>query len=174
MRELARAAGVSVATMRHYFGDREGVVIAAMEHGRALGQPHMLSLMLPPEGAMRTVIPQSMQRLVMGIRFGVGRVHSVGLAHGLENSRLGPAYVQEVLEPTLQSFEAHLAHFAARGEMVPCALRVAALTLVSPVLLAMLHQGPLGGSGCRPLDIDSFVHEHVARWLSAYCISAQQ
>ncbi len=128
----------------------------------------MLSLTLPPEGPLREMVPQTMQRLLMGLQFGVARVHSVGLAMGLENEVLGPTYVQDVLEPTLQAFEAHLAHFAARGELRLCSLRVAAIALVSPLLIAFLHQGALGGSTCRPLEIDSFLHEHVARWLDSY------
>ena len=44
----------------------------------------------------------------------------------------------------------------------------AALTLLSPVLLALLHQDALHGRRCRPLDVEAFVHTHVRSWLSGH------
>ena len=41
MRELAGAANVSVPTLRHYFGDRDGVVVAAMGEWFRRGEPYL-------------------------------------------------------------------------------------------------------------------------------------
>ena len=168
LRELAQAAGVSVPTLKHYFGEREGVIVAALEHARRRGAPYLLMMTRPPDAPLRESILSTMRFLAMGWSMGLDKCHAVGLAQGLEEPRLGPAYVNEILEPTTQAFEARLAHFAASGELVRCSLRVAALALVAPVLLALLHQGSLGGRSCRPLDIDAFLVEHVERWCDAY------
>ena len=40
-RELALAAGVSVATLRHYFGDRESLIKAVFAHYLQSGQRHL-------------------------------------------------------------------------------------------------------------------------------------
>lgn len=167
-RELAQSAGVSVPTLRHYFEDREGVISAALEHARKLGAPYLLMMTRPPDGPLRESVLSTMRFLAMGWPMGLDKCHAMGLAQGLDEPRLGPAYVNEVLEPTTQAFEARLAHFAARGELKDCSLRVAALALVAPVLVALLHQGALGGRACRPLDIDAFLVEHVERWADAY------
>jgi AcrR family transcriptional regulator len=168
LREIAASAGVSVATIRHYFGDREGVIAAALDHARGLGAPYLLMMTQPPETPLRESVLATMRLLAFGWPLGLEKCHVVGLTQGLDDPRLGPAYVSRVLEPTTQAFESRLAHFAARGELRPCSLRVAALALVAPVLLALLHQGPLGGASCRPLDVDAFLVEHVARWADAY------
>jgi AcrR family transcriptional regulator len=168
LRELAAAAGVTVPTMKHYFGDRSGVISAALGHARNLGAPYLLMLTRPPDGPIRESLLETIRFLVAGWPFGLDKCHVVGLTQGLDDDALGPAYVRDVLEPTVQAFEARLAHYAARGELSRCSLRVASLTLISPVLVALLHQGPLGGRACRPLDMDEFVVEHVSRWLESY------
>ncbi|WP_437929371.1 hypothetical protein WMF37_08890 [Sorangium sp. So ce291] len=53
-----------------------------------------------------------------------------------------------------------LARHVAAGELAPCDLRHAALALLGPLLLALLHQGPLGGRVCGPLDLDAFAATH--------------
>ena len=44
----------------------------------------------------------------------------------------------------------------------------AALALVGPVVLALLHQVDLLGSACRPLDIDAFIEVHIQGWLEGH------
>jgi hypothetical protein len=41
-----------------------------------------------------------------------------------------------------------------RGEMRLADPRQAALSLLTLLLVAQLHQGELSGAGCRPLDMD--------------------
>jgi AcrR family transcriptional regulator len=168
-RELAAAAEVGPATMRHYFGSRTGVVQAALEQVYQEGLPYLMLVTRPPTTDLRTSLEQLLQMVVMGMNAGVGHVHALGLAAGLRDPDLGPAYLDRVLEPTLQAFEAHLAHHAAR-----CALRegvdlrVAALALLSPMVLGALHQNELGGTQCRPLDLSALVSAHLDAWLRGY------
>lgn len=170
LRELASAAGVSVSTVRHYFGDAEGAVEAALRAMNALGAPHMERAARAARGSLEASVRWFVDELVAGFRdHGVGPMHHTALAAGLASDRLGPVYVRELLEPMLSSAEARLTTHAARGELCERAdLRHAALALVSPVVLALLHQDALGGRGCRPLDLDAFAEEHVARWLDAW------
>lgn len=105
-------------------------------------------------------------------RFRVGEIHTLGVAAGLRDEVLGPAYVDEVLEPTLQAAEARLARHVAGGELGPCDARHAALELVAPVVLALLHQECLFGARCRPLDVGAFLDDHLARFLRAHGAAA--
>lgn len=168
-RELAEATGVSVPTLRHYFGDRDGALAAALAAMHALGAPHIArsatAEMGPLGASLRWFL---MQFRAAWERFGVGRMIAAGLAEGLRSPAVGPAFVNELLEPTLQAAEQRLGCHVERGELPPCDLRHAALELVSPVLLALLHQGALGGARCRPLDVDAFLDDHIARFLKAF------
>lgn len=167
-RELAAAAGVSVATLRHYFGTREALlaeVLAAM-HVRGLPYLHATATEFhgPPRESLRWFLGQ----LAEGWRRGVGALHGFGLTAGLGHEALGPAYVNELLEPTLQAAEARLARHVAEGELRRCDVRTAALELVSPVVFALLHQDGLFGARCRPLDVGRFLEEHLEAFLRAY------
>ncbi len=167
-RELAESAGVSVPTLRHYFRDRDGAVAAAMEAMRAAGQPYIDHAAVAPEGDLATSMVVFLRGLQAGWRAGVGTMIGAGLVEGVGSAALGPAFVDSLLEPTLQSAEARLAAHAARGQLAACDLRHAALTLVGPVLLALLHQGELGGARCRPLDLDALIEAHVRRFVVAF------
>lgn len=168
LRELATAAEVSVPTLRHYFDDRDGVVTAAMGEMLRQGRPHLADTAKPRRG-LRSSLMAMMRSLLEGWRqFGVGRIYGTGLALGLHHEVLGPAYVQQLLEPLLQAVEARLEQHRQWGELGDHELRFAALAVVSPVVLALLHQDGLGGQACRPLDIDAFVRAHVDAFVRAY------
>jgi AcrR family transcriptional regulator len=167
-RELAAAAGVPPSTLRHYFQDRTAVLRAVMEH------VHDMGLRYVAEGATeeRGPAPESLRwflgYLVEGWGRGVGRAHALGLTEGLGESDLGPAYLRSLLEPTLHSAEARIAIHMARGEIGPCDVRIAALELVGPVVMTLLHQRSLGGEAVRRLDVEAFLDEHVARFIRAF------
>lgn len=171
-RQLADAAGVSVATLRHYFGSRETLVGEVMVEMHRRGLPYLLASATEPHGPVRESLQWLLQSLLRGWRGGVGEVHAFGLTAGLGHATLGPAYVKELLEPTLQAVEARLARHIADGELARCDVRHAALELVAPVLLGLLHQVQLSGADCRPLDVERFLADHLDTFLRAHAVAA--
>lgn len=168
-RELAESADVSVATLRHYFSDREGTVAAVLSHSHSEGTMYLLELAtgaLPP---LDQSVSWVLSAIAFGFSAGVDRVFTVGLHSGLGHPTLGPECVNHVLEPMVQATEARLARHAARGELLPGTdLRHAALCLLSPLLVGLLHQGPLGGDRCRPLDVSAFNEDHARAFVRAF------
>lgn len=169
LRELAEAANVSVPTLRHYFGDRDGAIRGAFDAMYTLGAEGMTRSASEAMGPL----PESLAWFLGSFRLawdddGAGRMIAAGLAEGLGNEGVGPSFVDNMLEPSLVAAEVRLAAHRARGEIGPGDLRHAALDLVSPVMMALLHQGPLGGARCRPLDLDAFVADHIARFVRAW------
>jgi AcrR family transcriptional regulator len=172
-RDLARATGVGTPTLRHYFDDRDGVIAAVLESVAAEGARYLLMVSATPTAPLADSLGFLLTMVVRGLKSGLGEVHALGLTAGLAHASLGPKYLDHILEPTLQAFEAHLAHHAARGALrTDVDLRLAALQLVSPLLLGALHQLELGGTRCRPLDLDALVEPHLASWLRAWARSA--
>ncbi len=167
-REMAAAAGVSVATLRHYFGSREGVVSAVLGQWHEQGQRYLLEVATGPLLPVRASLTGFLFYLELGFRNGVDEVHAIGLASGLRDPTLGPTYLCEVLDPTLECVEARLARHVARGELRAGDVRLMALALVSPPLMVLLHQGPLGGKKARPLAWEKFAEEHIDAFLRAY------
>jgi AcrR family transcriptional regulator len=169
LRQLAEAADTSVATLKHYFQDRDGVVHAVMESLRIDGAPHMALASSPVAGDLRESLAVFLKRSVTAWRrHGVGQMQASMLAFGLSTKALGPAYVTLLLEPFLQTGEALLQRHVELGELAPCDLRHAALTLMGPLMLALLHQDNLDGVRCRPLSMDAFIPAHVEAFLAAF------
>lgn len=174
LNELAAEVGVSVPTLKHYFGDRAGLVAAALRRQIDRARPYVEGVAAPSSRDLTTSLVDFLLALVRAWRpFGVGRVFTVGIAAGAYDSVVGPAYLDGVLEPTLQAVERRLrVHAGARALRVGPddaeGLRAAALALLSPVVLALIHQDALGGSSCRTLDVEAFVRTHVAGFVRGY------
>lgn len=170
MRELAAAADVSVPTLRHYFGNRDGLLAAAMVQMGQLGTEHLRRTALEQvDQPLEASLLWWVREFKTGWDRGVGQLVTMGLVTGAQNAEVGPAYVNEILEPTLQAVEARLAAHLERGELKrEVHLRHGALVLVCPILLGLIHQGPLGGSDCRPLDLEPFLIEHVKTFVAGW------
>jgi hypothetical protein len=109
----------------------------------------------------------ALERFVMvWRRYGLGRIFGGSLGWAVAHGTRGPVFVAELLEPLLVATEDRLAAHVARGELREgLDLRAEAIRLVGPLLVALLHQDTLGGVACRPLDVDAFARDHVARFL---------
>jgi AcrR family transcriptional regulator len=150
--ELAKAAGVSLATLRHYFGSRDEAVASVLRLHGALGEPH-LTLLATPLPDFAVSIGAAVDQIAEGLAEPlVAQLHAVGLAEGLAHATIGPTYLTDILEPTMVALEARLAGHMQAGHMRAADLRAAAIMLISPLVLARLHQGWLGGSVTRPLS----------------------
>jgi AcrR family transcriptional regulator len=171
-REMAGAAGVSVPTLRHYFKDREGVVQAYLvwQGGESARYRPLVATTDDP-------FQYSIRKVLHGSAFGLkdmGRIrtHVVGLTEGLHNDRVGPSYLQATLEPLLASVEQRLTLHVARAEMRAVDLRHAAISLLAPLLLVILHQRELGGTSVRQMDLDRFIEDHALSFVRAYAADA--
>lgn len=172
-RELAAAAGVAVATLRHYFGDREGLVREVLALHSSGAEPH-LAFLRQPQSPFEASVAAACAYIALGLRQRVvGELHTLGLAEGLGRPAVGASYLTEVLEPMLGAVEGRLHAHIARGDMRCVDPRAAALSLVSPVVLAHLHQFALGGCATQPLDLDAFVREHAAAFVRAYAAPSE-
>lgn len=167
-RELAAAAEVGLSTLTHYFGRREDIIQAVLEHDLASGA-EPLSVMAQPSGPFAQSIADAVQHMAAGFRHGdLGAMYARGLVEGLRNETVGPAFLRTSLEPTLAAVERRLQEHIDRGEMDATDTRGPALALVSPVLLAFLHQKELGGCDVRPLHVDAFLSDHARAFVRAW------
>jgi AcrR family transcriptional regulator len=168
LREFAATAGISLPTLRHYFADAGEVIAEVLGIRRGLGAAFTLEV-ARPSGDFATSLRELIAYLAVGLRQGqVLDGHQIGLSNGMGSDAVGAAYLESVVEPALQAVEARLKVHLDRGDMRPCDPRAAALAIVAPLTIAMLHQYRLGGRRVRPLDISAFVEEHTVAMIRAY------
>lgn len=166
-RELATACAVSPSTLAHYFGDRDTLVTAILEHARKEGDIY-LEMAAEPAGPFAESIRQLVALMGQGLDRGVTALQVIGLTEGLSSPSSAQAYLAHHLEPTLQAIARRLAVHQARGEMRSTNAHYAAIALLSPMVIVRLHQAELGGTVHYPLEMSAFDAEHCAAFVRAY------
>lgn len=170
-RQLAQAGDVSTPTLRHYFADRPHLMAAILDNYLADGR-HGLEAVAEPTGDLETSIRDYCAALLAAMRkprdVRLGDVFAVSLAEGLLDGQIGPSTLRYIVDPTLDVLRRRLDIHVARGEMIATDTRAAALFLLSPLLVAILHQDHLGGGEASPIDLPAVLDDLCAAFLRAY------
>ena len=172
MNEMAQAADVSLSTLRHHLGSREELLKALLERQGSRGARYLAQVTAEPTTGLDESLRSTLHQVVIGLEHGLAETLAHGLSVGLRDRTVGPAFLNNLLEPIQQSLELRLKHHQRRGELVDADLRVAALTLLAPVVLGALHQRGLCGNEVRPLSLHALVDEQVTRFVRAYAPAA--
>ncbi|HKR86653.1 MAG TPA: TetR/AcrR family transcriptional regulator [Phenylobacterium sp.] len=171
LRQLAAAAEVTAPTLQHYFGDRTGVVAALLEEYRCRGEAR-LETVSKANGAFA----QSMRDFALSLVFGMqaqgqvrlGDVMAASLCEGLADPQISQLTLNHIIDPALDALVVRLEEHAARGEIIDSDLRAAALMLLSPLLLAVLHQDQMRGSERRRIELIGLAEQVSAAFVRAY------
>lgn len=166
-RDLLAAAEISASSMRHYFGNREFVVEAMMRDDFRLAGEHIRELEFTDLPYAQSVL-DLIENVSVGLQNGVSRIISTGLVESLLHPRLGPVFLECVMDPSISAIERRLRLHDDRGEVQLGNARIAAVHLFSPLMTIWLHQSELAGSETSPLHIPSFCEAHADAFLRAY------
>lgn len=171
LRDLSSAAGVAIPTLRHYFGARHNVVDAIFEECLRLGRQG-LDAQKASDKDFETSIKDYLTALVRALNAAhevrLGDLFAVSLAEGLLDPRVSGSTLRHIIDPTVDALEARLRVHMTRGEMVETDAHAAALMLISPILIACLHQDQLNGSVIRPLDLTRLADDLGSAFVRAY------
>jgi AcrR family transcriptional regulator len=168
LKQLAESVEVDPGTLRHYFHDRRGAVRAAFESLLPMGEVQKARAAQLAQLPAREGLATLLERIAAAWPQLLGGMHAAGFVEGMGDGDLGQAYIATIFEPTLDTVEKLLVAYGARGELHVKDARVAALALMSPVLLALFHQHQLMGRRCRPLDLGAFLAEHLEGFFRGY------
>lgn len=151
LRQFAQAMNASEPTLRHYFGDRQGLVIEILENIGRKGAP-LWAVVALPSANPATAFEEYFRISEAGMRLGgFIRAHAFGLIEGLADEAIGQAYLEKVLEPALNAVSDKL-RATPGAPQDEAQLRAAALAALSPLLVMSLHQELLGGAATAPID----------------------
>ena len=171
LRELASAAGVSVPTLRHYFGARPQVMDAIFEECLNLGRTGLEAQRRsekPFADSIRDYALTLIKALQAERDVRLGDLIAVGLGEGLLDTAVSRSTLRHILDPTIDALEARLKLHIARGEMIDGDTRAAALMLASPLLLASLHQDQMGGARETPMPLEDTALAVADAFIRAY------
>lgn len=166
-RDLAAACQVVVPTMNHYFSSRGALVAAIIEHAEQEGAPY-LAMASAPSGVFGASIEDLVTMLSRGFEHGVLALQVIGLGEGFADREVGEAYLGHHLEPVLSAIAARLEAHMEVGDMRRTNARFAAIQLLSPLLVAHLHQNALGGNGSHPMSMGDFIGQHVSAFVQGH------
>lgn len=171
LRQLAAAADVTAPTLQHYFGDRTGVVGALLEEYRRRGEAR-LGRASQANGDFADSMRDFAHALVLGMQatsaVRLGDVMAASLCEGLGDPHVSPLALTYIIDPAVDALVTRLEQHAARGEMIQADLRAAALMLLSPLLLAVLHQDQMKGRDSRRIELHGLADEVSAAFVRAY------
>jgi AcrR family transcriptional regulator len=172
MRELASAADVTVPTLRHYFADREGVLRAVMKDELADGsKPNgPLEVAATPSGPFAASVRDLLRHADEGFVFGgLTDSHAMGLAEGIRADATAADYLRLALDPTIDAFAARLrAHQECSEMRTDVDARAAAVQLLSPLVIARLHQDRFGGRMANPIDLAAMLDQQAEAFVRGY------
>ncbi|XBQ15452.1 MAG: TetR/AcrR family transcriptional regulator [Oceanicaulis sp.] len=159
LRQFAIKAGVSEPTLRHYFTDRRGVVIAIIGHF-AEGARAWLARSAEPAATLEASVKEYGALAMDGARSDFfAQAHAFAFVESIHDREVARAYLELIVEPSLTALEARLGPGVDPAGSNPERVRHGAIFLYAPVLVAVLHQRLLAGEDTRPLSMDRFFED---------------
>jgi AcrR family transcriptional regulator len=151
LRQFAMAAKQSEPTLRHYFGDRQGLVIEIIKK-IAANSEQVWALVRRPAKDVTSAVSEYIKLTEFSFREGMfARSHAFALVEGLADRVVGKVYLEFMLEPSLTAFSDKLAATPG-GPSDPAQLRAATLAATGPLFVLALHQNLLNGRETLPMD----------------------
>lgn len=162
LRQFAIKAGVSEPTLRHFFTDRQGVVIALIAFFAAGAQSFLARSATPVDTLEQAVGGYGALALEGADTDMFARAHAFALVESIHDPVVARAYLDIIIEPSLQALETRLGPSVDPSGAAPDRVRHGALALYAPILIAVLHQRLLKGDEARPLDMSAFIDDLTA------------
>jgi len=164
LRQFAIAAEQSEPTLRHYFGDRQGLVIEIIGNLSKRAQVTWEMDAKPaanPAEAVNDYLTFAQAGMEQGI---FNRFHAFSLIEAFADNKVGKVYLEKIMEPSLKAFSDKLRSTpgATRDE---AELRAATLLASAPLLVLGMHQDLLGGKHDAPIDVNK-TFGFMKDWLS--------
>ncbi|MEN0064441.1 MAG: hypothetical protein AAGA48_20000 [Myxococcota bacterium] len=165
-RAIAQEIGEDPRTLRHYFGNADGLYQATFETLKERSQRFRDEVLSRRDQGPLAALTFYCQSMSTGWGYGMDRVFHVALACGLENEVRGPVVIEHLFEPMLSVGEELFAYYAETGALDIRDPRMAAVSFLPPLLFALIHQDSLRGREVRPFDVQGFIADHVDRFIA--------
>lgn len=162
LRQLAIAAETSEPTLRHYFEDRTGLIIAIIEHMGALSQTLRERLSIPAESIETALSEYARIASRLSTDAGYMNSHIFAIREGMVEEQIFEAYNRILVEPAISAIAERLVK--SRGGPVNYATaRIAADMLMSCAMMTALRRAMISdGTPVEGLDLE---YDMMINWI---------
>jgi AcrR family transcriptional regulator len=165
LRQFAMAAKQSEPTLRHYFVDRQGLVIEIIRN-IAVRSEQIWALVRAPAKDPAAAVSEFTKMAAISFREGMfARSHAFALVEGLADRVVGRVYLESMLEPSLNAFSQKLAATPG-GPRDKSHLLAATLAATGPLFMLALHQNLLEGREHFPMETGE-IFGILDQWIGA-------
>jgi len=155
LRQLAIAAETSEPTLRHYFTDRSGAIVAILAHVHEISE-FMRDRARQPAGSVADSL-KDYQAMIAEYREDTPylQAHAFGIRESMSDPQARKAYLEYIVEPSVDALAERLIKTQGGPGDFQTA-RAAAFMLMSSTVFMLMHQRLLDGEIHKPVDMDAY------------------
>ena len=171
--DIAARAGVSKGAIYLYFATKEDIFRAVVEQAVAPNLGHVRAAIAAHPDSFPDLL-RSFVAVIAGLieSSPLGGVLKMVVGESRNFPQLAQAWHDTLVAPALMAMTAAIAAAQARGELRSCDPRLAAIGLISPMLVGVIWRETFVPVGAAPLDIPALARQHVETWLAGMSTGA--
>jgi AcrR family transcriptional regulator len=161
--DIAARAGVSKGTLYLYFKDKEEIFGAVVRNTVAPNIAMIRESVAASDMPFRLLIYSLLERFVdMAERLPIGAVAKIVIGESRNFPELAKVYHDLVVSEAISTVSDLIGKAQAKGEVRPGEARFYAMTLIGPMLMALLWRETFEPIGAAKVDLKALARQHAA------------
>ena len=161
--DIAARAGVSKGTLYLYFKDKEEIFGAVVRNTVAPNIAMIRESVAASDMPFRLLIYSLLERFVeMAERLPIGAVAKIVIGESRNFPELAKVYHDLVVSEAISTVSDLIGKAQAKGEVRPGEARLYAMTLIGPMLMALLWRETFEPIGAAKVDLKALARQHAA------------
>ena len=161
--DIAARAGVSKGTLYLYFKDKEEIFGAVVRNTVAPNIAMIRETVAASNVPFRLIVQSLLERFVdMAERLPIGAVAKIVIGESRNFPELAKVYHDLVVSEAIAIVSGLIGKAQAKGEVRPGDARLYAMTLIGPMLMALLWRETFEPIGADKVDLTALARQHVA------------
>lgn len=170
--DIAAKAGVSKGALYLYFNTKEDIFAAVVRDAVSPNVEAILSLIAGHKGPVEPLLRGLAGRMAdLASQPDIGAVAKMVIAESGNFPELARIWHGGVVGPALQAISQLIETGQASGELRPGDPRAYAVSLMAPVLMAILFRETFVPIGAKPFDIPGLVQQHLDAFASGFVLT---
>ena len=161
--DIAARAGVSKGTLYLYFKDKEEIFGAVVRNTVAPNIAMIRETVAASNVPFRLIVQSLLERFVdMAERLPIGAVAKIVIGESRNFPELAKVYHDLVVSEAIAIVSGLIGKAQAKGEVRPGDARLYAMTLIGPMLMALLWRETFEPIGAEKVDLKTLVRQHAS------------